>query len=129
MAIFLYQIGIFIAIIFAGTYGRSSRNVAVILIMIFTILQVYAFPLMFIQFLTIIFAYIVSKYFSSNNNIGEKQEKYISPKKTIELKNKARKYNEKKDLSEEEKEKLLKEIEQRLEKGIEKDVFSEGRRY
>jgi hypothetical protein len=67
MGIFLYQIGIFIAIQLSTFYGgRGTRNVAIILISIFTILQVFTSILMFLQFGTVIISYFVSR-----NILGE----------------------------------------------------------
>jgi len=61
MEILLYQIGIFFAIQIASLFGKSSRNVAVVLISIFTILQVFTSWLMLIQFITILVSYNISE--------------------------------------------------------------------
>lgn len=69
MGIIIYQVGIFIAIQIAAMFGRNSRNTAIILISLFTILQVYTFGLMFFQFITIgISYYFAKKWFSKNDN-------------------------------------------------------------
>ncbi len=68
MGIILYQTGIFIAIQIAAMFGRKSRNTAVILISLFTILQVYTFGLMAFQFLTIWVSYYFAKKWFSNKN-------------------------------------------------------------
>ncbi len=73
MAVLLYQIGIFLAIIIASNFGQKSRNTAVILIAIFTVLQVFVSWLLLLQFVTIFVAYhvsnsILSKNPNSNNN-------------------------------------------------------------
>lgn len=67
MGIILYQIGIFIAIIISSFFGKSSRNIAVILISIFTILQVYTSSLMILQFVTIVFSFLISNKILKNN--------------------------------------------------------------
>lgn len=64
MAVFLYQIGIFMAIIIASFFGKKTRNTAVILISIFTILQVYMSWLLLLQFVTIFIAYSISNSFT-----------------------------------------------------------------
>lgn len=64
--VILYQIGIFIAIQIAAVYGRSSRNTAVVLIAIFTLLQVYISPLLLLQIITIIFSYNYSNKYINN---------------------------------------------------------------
>lgn len=63
MAVLLYQIGIFLAIIISSTFGKKSRNTAVILISIFTLLQVFMSWLLLLQFATIFIAYSVSNSF------------------------------------------------------------------
>lgn len=76
MGILFYQIGIFIAIQVAAFFGKSSRNIAIILISIFTLLQVYTSGLMILQFITIFVSYIVSKNIIGNNeNTTEKTNK------------------------------------------------------
>lgn len=72
MAVILYQIGIFLAIYIASRYGKKSRNTAIILITIFTILQVYMSWLLILQFITIIFSYYFSE---SNKNVIFKKNK------------------------------------------------------
>ena len=76
MGILLYQIGIFIAIQIAAVFGKSSRNVAIILITIFTILQVFTSALMILQFLTIIISYFFSKSIVESE---KKEENKIKP--------------------------------------------------
>ncbi len=63
MGILLYQIGIFIIIQISSLFSKTSRNTAIILISIFTILQVYTSGLMIIQFLTILISYWFSNSF------------------------------------------------------------------
>ena len=67
MAVLLYQIGIFIAIQIAAMFGKNSRNTAVVLISIFTILQVFISWLLILQIITIIISYNIS------NNLFFKQ--------------------------------------------------------
>ena len=69
MAVLFYQIGIFLAIIISATFGKKSRNTAVILISIFTILQVFMSWLLLLQFITIFIAY------SFSNNIANSKTK------------------------------------------------------
>ena len=68
MAIFLYQIGIFIAILIASSFGKNSRNTSIVLISIFTLLQVFMSWLLLLQFLTIFISYIIANqiFFSEN---------------------------------------------------------------
>ena len=61
MAVLLYQLGIFIAIQIAAVFGRRSRNTAVVLITIFTFLQVFISPLLLLQLITIYISYGVSQ--------------------------------------------------------------------
>jgi hypothetical protein len=69
MGILLYQIGIFIAIQLSTFYGgKSTRNVAIILITIFTLLQVFTSQLMILQFITIFISYLVSKNILGKSN-------------------------------------------------------------
>ncbi|WP_264558997.1 hypothetical protein [Flavobacterium sp. N2270] len=70
MAVILYQIGIFIAIQIAAMFGKNSRNTAIVLISIFTILQVFMSWLLLLQFITIYISYNVS-----NNLFFNKPEK------------------------------------------------------
>ena len=75
MDILLYQIGIFIAIQIASLFGKSSRNVAIVLISIFTLLQVFTSGLMILQFATIFISYIISNnILESQNNASKKSE-------------------------------------------------------
>ncbi|MBJ98539.1 MAG: hypothetical protein CMC87_11340 [Flavobacteriaceae bacterium] len=69
MAVFLYQLGIFLAIIIAAKFGRKTRNTAVILISIFTILQVFMSWLLLLQFFTIFLSYQISNSFLSDRRI------------------------------------------------------------
>lgn len=68
MAVLIYQIGIFLAIIIASTFGKKSRNTAVILISIFTLLQVFMSWLLLLQFFTIFIAYQISNSFLNKKN-------------------------------------------------------------
>ena len=68
MGIIFYQIGIFIAIQISAMFGKKSRNTAIILILIFTVLQVYTFTLTAFQFLTVwVSYYFAKKWFSKNS--------------------------------------------------------------
>lgn len=81
MAVLLYQIGIFFAIIIASKYGQKSRNTAVLLISIFTVLQVFMSWLLLLQFATIYVAYQVSNSIlskSENNNEPQSFDKFSS---------------------------------------------------
>jgi hypothetical protein len=78
MAILFYQIGIFFIIQIAALFGRKVRNIAVVLIIIFTLLQVFASSLMIIQFFTIIIGYVISnRQFQEPDKIIEKPKKVI----------------------------------------------------
>ena len=93
MAVLLYQIGIFIAIQIAAMFGRNSRNTAIVLISIFTILQVFMSWLLLLQFITIYVSYNISNnlFFSSTPN-----KSVAKPQKTIlkSYENGARVYRE-----------------------------------
>ena len=69
MNILFFQIAIYLIIIIASKYSRSSRNTAIILISVFTLFAVFTTGLMIIQFLTIYLAY------NKSNSILEKKEK------------------------------------------------------
>jgi hypothetical protein len=74
MGIIIYQIGIFFAIQISTFYGgKSTRNVAIILIAVFTILQVFTSQLMILQFFTIFISYLVSR-----NILGKSNGKIIN---------------------------------------------------
>lgn len=77
MAVLLYQIGIFLAIIIASTFGKKSRNTAVILISIFTLLQVFMSWLLLLQFFTIFIAYQISNSFLSKQTENSQSQKPI----------------------------------------------------
>ena len=78
MAVLLYQIGIFFAIQIAAAFGKNSRNTAIVLISIFTILQVFMSWLLLLQFITIYISYNVS-----NNLFLKKTEKKIESNKAL----------------------------------------------
>ncbi len=75
MAVLLYQIGIFLAINIASLFGKKARNTAVILISIFTILQVFMSWLLLLQFVTIFLAYSLSNNFLEKKTQIEKKPK------------------------------------------------------
>ena len=81
MAVILYQVGIFFAIQIAANYSRDSRNTALILISIFTILQVFMTWLLLLQFITIYLAYSYSETILERNN-RKNNSKNISTQKT-----------------------------------------------
>jgi hypothetical protein len=70
MAVLFYQIGIFLLIIIASKFGQKSRNTTVILLSIFTVLQVFVSWLLILQFITIFIAY----QFSNSIVIEEPKE-------------------------------------------------------
>lgn len=73
MAVLLYQIGIFLAIIIATFFGKKARNTAIILISIFTLLQVFMSWLLLLQFFTIFIAYQFSNsILNKKNENGER---------------------------------------------------------
>ena len=74
MGIIIYQIGIFIAIQVSAMFGKKSRNTAIILILIFTVLQVYTFTLTAFQFLTVWISYYFAKKWFSNNTKKDNDE-------------------------------------------------------
>ncbi|WP_313100856.1 hypothetical protein [Epilithonimonas sp.] len=81
MGIILYQIGIFIAIQISSFYGRKARNVAIVLIVIFTFLQVFVIWLMLLQFITILLAYWTSKGIIDNNKKKQIENKTVNDNK------------------------------------------------
>lgn len=92
MAVLLYQIGIFIAIFIASFFGKNSRNTAVVLISIFTLLQVFTSWLLILQFITIFVAYVATEKDESTtktkieNKEYEPSIVYKTIKKTEEIK-------------------------------------------
>lgn len=86
MDVLLYQIGIFLAIQIAALFGKSSRNTAIILISIFTILQVFMSWLLLLQFITIYISYNISKnlFFSNRNEkLDDKSHQILKEVKPI----------------------------------------------
>lgn len=74
MAIFFYQIGILITIQISAFFGKYARNVAIVLISIFTILQVFTSGLMILQFITIFISYIMSEGIIDGNKKHEAEK-------------------------------------------------------
>lgn len=68
MAVVFYQIGIFFVIIISSYFGQKSRNTTVILISIFTILQVFVSWLLILQLVTILIAYQFSNSIINKKN-------------------------------------------------------------
>ena len=87
MAVLLYQVGIFIAIQLAAMFGKNSRNTAIALISIFTLLQVFMSWLLFLQFFTIIISYIISNNWFSITEKKLSQKPKSSYKDSRNLKN------------------------------------------
>lgn len=112
MEVLLYQIGIFTLILIAGKLGKNARITAIVLISIFTILQVYVFWLLALQFFTIIFSFLISKSFSKNKktNFPKNQEP------NIEIKQNELKKELNKELPTEKKREIIKEIKKTEEK-------------
>ncbi|WP_341220151.1 pentapeptide repeat-containing protein [Polaribacter atrinae] len=78
MGILIYQIGIFIAIQLSAYFGKNSRNIATIIISVFTILQVFTNQLMILQFCTIAISFFLSKtLFSVENNVNSEYKTEI----------------------------------------------------
>ncbi len=67
MSILLYQIGIFVTIQIATFYSRKARNTALILITMFTFLQVFISWLLILQLITIYISYQFSKNILTSN--------------------------------------------------------------
>ena len=82
MAVLLYQIGIFIAVQIAAVFGKSARNTALILITIFTLLQVFTSWLLILQLITIFISYQFSKRILSNNS-SKSQPNKKTPKNVL----------------------------------------------
>ena len=87
MAVLLYQVGIFIAIQLAAMFGKNSRNTAIALISIFTLVQVFMSWLLFLQFFTIIISYIISNNWFSITEKKLSQKPKSSYKDSRNLKN------------------------------------------
>jgi predicted membrane protein len=77
MAVVFYQIGIFIAIQIAALFGKNARNTAIILITIFTLLQVFISWLLLLQLITIFISYYFSKHWYKKNNTTKKQKNNV----------------------------------------------------
>lgn len=85
MLVILYQVGIFIAIQIAASFGKNSRNTAVVLISIFTFLQVYMSWLLVLQFFTIYLAYRFSSNRFKRNKVKTATAKtYISVSRDLD---------------------------------------------
>lgn len=84
MEVLFYQAGIFLAILIAGKLGKSARITAVVLICIFTILQVYMSWLLILQFIIIIVSYFISK------RLSEPKKTYPIKKQELNLEIKKR---------------------------------------
>src|SRR5690606_16749259 len=67
--------GIFIAIQIASIFGKSARNTAIIIITIFTLLQVFMSWLLLLQLITIFIAYSFSKRWFEQNGTKQTQKK------------------------------------------------------
>lgn len=78
MAVLFYQIGIFLAIIISSNFGKKSRNTVVILISIFTILQVFVSWLLILQFLTVLIAYQFSNSIIHKKNNKKNSQNFNS---------------------------------------------------
>jgi len=75
MAVLFYQIGIFLALQIASLFGKSARNTAIILITIFTLLQVFMSWLLLLQLITIFISYSFSKrWFNNSDNKQNRKE-------------------------------------------------------
>ena len=61
MAVLFYQIGIFVVIQISAIFGKNARNTAIVLISLFTIIQVFMSWLLILQFITIYISYEISK--------------------------------------------------------------------
>jgi hypothetical protein len=83
MEVLLYQVGIFLAILIAGKLGKNARITAIVLICIFTVLQVYMSWLLILQFITIIISYLISKSLSKaeKTSSSKKKEPNLETKK------------------------------------------------
>jgi hypothetical protein len=66
MEVLIFQIGILLIIIICGFFGKSARNTATVLFLIFTVIMVFTSRLMIIQFITIGLAYLISNSISGD---------------------------------------------------------------
>ena len=95
MNVFLFQLGVFLTIVIASFFGRKTRNAVVILISIFTLVQVFMSWLLLLQFVTIFIAYMATDKDESATATkieGKNYEPgiiYKTIKKTEEIKEKA----------------------------------------
>ncbi|MGV8947702.1 MAG: hypothetical protein ACOH1N_14840 [Lutibacter sp.] len=101
MAVLLYQIGIFVAIQIAAMFGKKTRNTALVLISIFTILQVFMSWLLLLQFITIFISYMVSNkiFFDEEESQQEGEPRKVVIKSYENGARVYREYDENDDLS------------------------------
>ncbi|MFI8379599.1 hypothetical protein [Leeuwenhoekiella sp. NPDC079379] len=73
MEVLVFQVGIFLAIIVLGAFGKKIRNGALIFFSVFTVVMVFTSGLMILQFLTIFLAYLVTDglYSKKEENIND----------------------------------------------------------
>ena len=91
MNVLLFQLGIFITIVIASFFGKKTRDTVVVLISIFTLVQVFMSWLLLLQFVTIFIAFMITDK-DKSKNVGENYDPgivYKTIKKTEEIKEKA----------------------------------------
>lgn len=76
MEVLAFQIVIFIIIMIAGFINNSTRNFAVALAVLFTIVMVFTNALMIIQFITILISFIISRSINNTKNSNKAVESY-----------------------------------------------------
>lgn len=95
MNVLLFQLGIFITIVIASFFGKKTKDAVVVLISIFTLIQVFMSWLLLLQFITIFIAYMVTDK-DESATVTKIEDKNYEPgifyktiKKTEEVKEKA----------------------------------------
>lgn len=76
MAIIIYQVIIALIILISALFGRNSRNNVIKILIIWTLLHVFALWLAIIQFITILIAYMVTEKYIEEKESPYKKNEY-----------------------------------------------------
>ena len=79
MEVLLFQICLFIIILFSGIFGRKARNWTILIAILFTVIMVFMTWLLILQFITIFIAYLISETYienKSNDRLDNIDKKY-----------------------------------------------------
>jgi hypothetical protein len=76
MEILIYQIIIASIILISGAFGKKARNVATIILCLFTLIEVFTLKLAILQFITIFIAFSISNSYAENKNVSKEEFNY-----------------------------------------------------